>query len=193
MRTSNTLAALLSVAGSLSAGVNLNIDLPKDSPVAVISAASDESNETARGGAMLVDFHASLSLRNSSQHRIRGITLLVTAQAVTPGGKGSVTAPSLDVAPGEIFPVRLDLRLLRPLQAGNSVPVQVGLDGVLFEDLSFYGPDHLSSRRTLTVCELEARRDRRYFKSLLTEGGPERLRQEVLASLARQVDRPDVD
>ena len=93
------------------------IDLPKDSPVAVLSADYKESNETARGGAMLLDLHAALSLRNSSQRRIRGITLLVTAQDVTPGGKGSVTVTSLDVGPDETFPVRIDLRLLRPLQA----------------------------------------------------------------------------
>jgi hypothetical protein len=79
------------------------------------------------------------------------------------------------------------------VQAGNGAPVAMGLDGVLFDDLSFFGPDNLKSRRTLTVCEWEARRDRQYFKSLLSEGGPEKLRQEILASLARQADRPDLD
>ena len=187
-------AALLAVLASAfaSAGVLPKIDLPKDSPVALISSDYGDSSETARGGAMLVDLHAALSLRNSSPRRIRGITLLVSAQEVTPGGKGSVTVTSLDVAPGETFPVRIDLRLLRPLQAG-SAPVQVGLDGVLFDDLSFYGPDNLKSRRTLTVIEFEARRDRRYFKSLLAEGGPQRVQQEILGSLARQVDRPELD
>src|SRR5579884_1886037 len=101
-------------AGSLIAGVLPKIELPKDSPVAVLSADYKDSNETARGGAMLLDLHAALSLRNSSQHRIRGITLFVTAQDVTPGGKGSVTLTSLDVGPQETFPVRVDLRLLRP-------------------------------------------------------------------------------
>ena len=182
-------------AASLSAGVLPlpKIDLPKDSPVAMISADYGDSSETARGGAALLDLHAALSLRNSGTRRIRGITLVVTAQEVTPGGKGSVTVTSLDVGPGESFPVRIDLRLLRPLQGGNVAPVALGLDGVLFDDLSFYGPDILKSRRTLTVCEWEARRDRQYFKSLLNEGGPEKLRQEIVATLARQADRPDLD
>lgn len=175
------------------AAVLPRIDLPKDSPVAVISSDYGDSSETARGGAMLVDLHAALSLRNSGQRRIRGITMLVSAQEVTPGGKGSVTVTGLDVGPGETFPVRIDLRLLRPLQSGSGAPVQVGLDGVLFDDLSFYGPDNLKSRRTLTVIEFEARRDRRYFKSLLAEGGPQRVQQEILAGLARQADRPDLD
>jgi hypothetical protein len=169
------------------------IDLPPDSPVVLLSADYGESNETARGGAMLLDLHAALSLRNSSQRKIRGITLLVTAQDVTPGGKGSVTVTSLDVGPQETFPVRIDLRLLRPLQASAGVPVQIGLDGVLFDDLSFYGPDKLSSRRTLTLSEWEARRDRHYFKSVLAAGGQEKLRQEMLESLTHEADRPSLD
>src|SRR5271169_2886098 len=115
----------------LSAAVLPNIDLPSDSPVALLSADYGGSNETARGGAMLLDLHAALSLRNSSQRRIRGITLLVTAQDVTPGGKGSVMVTSLDVGPDETFPLRIDLRLLRPLPASLAVPVQISLDGVL--------------------------------------------------------------
>src|SRR6202140_4737454 len=109
--------------GTAFAGVLPKIDLPKDSPVAVIASDYGESNETARGGAMLLDLHAALTLRNSSQRRIRGITVLVTAQEVTPGGKGSVTLTSLDIAPFETFPLHIDLRLLRPLQAAGSAPV----------------------------------------------------------------------
>ena len=59
---------------------------------------------------MVLDLHMQLSLRNSSPMRVRGVTLLVTAQEVTPGGKASVAVPSLSVAPGEMFPVRIDLR-----------------------------------------------------------------------------------
>jgi len=194
MASSKLLAAgLLIGAGSLHAAVLPKIDLPKDSPVAVLSADYGNSNETARGGALMLDLHAALSLRNSSQRTIRGITLLVTAQDVTPGGKGSVTVTSLDVAPGDAFPVRIDLRLLRPLQASSSVPVVIGLDGVLFDDLSFYGPDKLSSRRTMALAEQEARRDRKYFKSVLAEGGQDRLQQEMLATLTHEADRPSLD
>lgn len=168
----------------------LKIDLPKDSPVAVVSADWGESSAAPRGGALVVDLHTALSLRNSTQRRIRGVTLIVQAQAVTPGGKASVSVPSLDIGPGETFPVKLDLRLLRPLPAAPGAEVEVGLDGVLFDDLSFYGPDKLNSRRTMTVWELEARRDRRYFKALLEQGGPNALQKEILASIGRQADRP---
>ena len=196
MRSPNVVGAVALYA--LFAGVGHaaavpKIDLPKDSPVVVLSVDPGESSETARGGAMLLDLHAALSLRNASQRRIHGITLAVTAQEVTPGGKGSVTITSLDVGPGEAFPVRVDMRLLRPLQASSNVPVEISLDGVLFEDLSFYGADKLSSRRTMTVSEFEARRDRKFFKSLLAEGGAERLRQEIVESMARQADRPSLD
>lgn len=187
------LCACAFVAGMSPAAVLPKIELPSDSPVAVLGSDYSESSESVRGGATLLDLHAALSFRNSSQRRIRGITLIVTAQDVTPGGKGSVTVTSLDVAPSETFPIRIDLRLLRPLAGGGSIPVLVGLDGVLFDDLQFYGPDKLNSRRTLTLCEFEARRDRQYFKSLMASGGQERLQKEILASIARQADRPNVD
>lgn len=172
---------------------SLKIDLPKDSPVTVVSADWGESRASARGGAMLLDLHTSLSLRNSASQRIRGITLLVVAQEVTPGGKASVTVPSLDVAPGDTFPVRIDLRLLRPLAATGAPLVEVALDGVLYDNLGFYGPNKLNSRRTMMVWEMEARRDRKYFQGLLASAGPEGLRREMIASLARQTDRPRLD
>jgi hypothetical protein len=117
----------------------------------------------------------------------------VTAQEVTPGGKASVAVPSLNVEPGQVFPVRIDLRLLRPLQAGGGPLVQVSLDGVLFEGSEFYGPNRLNSRRSMKAWEMEAERDRRYFKSVLSSAGPEGLRREMLGSLARQDQRPRVD
>ncbi len=80
--------------------VGRKIDFPADSPVTAVSSDWSETRETPRGGAYLLDVHAVLSLRNSSQRRIRGVTLAVLAQEVTPGGKGSVSVPSLDVAPG---------------------------------------------------------------------------------------------
>jgi hypothetical protein len=167
------------------------IDLPPDSPVTLVTADWGDSSATPRGGAFLVDVHASLSLRNSSQRRIRAVTLAVSAQEVTPGGKGSVSIPSLDVAPGDTFPVRIDVPLLRPLSAGAGPAVEVKLDGILFDDLSFYGPDSLHSRRTMTVWELEARRDRQYFKKLLDQaGGKAQLQNAMIDSLARQADRP---
>ena len=185
--------AALAAAGAQAPGPrsSLKINFAPDSPLTLVSADWGESRETVRGGAMLLDLHASLLLKNGGPKRVRGVTLLVLAQDVTPGGKASVAVPSLDAGPGAVFPVRIDLRLLRPLGA---VPlVQVGLDGVLFDDLSFYGPDRLHSRRSMTVWEMEARRDRRHFRSVLEARGAEGLRAEILASLARQAERPRLD
>ena len=171
----------------------MHIVFPEDSPVTVVSADWGESNASARGGAMLLDLHTSLSLRNSGTRRIRGITLLVSAQDVTPGGKASVSVPSLSADPGENFPIRIDLRLMRPLQSGNGPLVEIGLDGILFDDLSFFGPNRLNSRRSMTVWELEARRDRQYFKQVLESRGREGLKAEMLASIDHQADRTSMD
>src|SRR5579872_4013405 len=188
---SRTLLALV-CAGAMSLPAqtpSVKIDLSKDSPVTLLSADWGDSTAIARGGVYQVNVRASLSLRNSSQKRIRGVTLAVLAQEVTPGGKGSVSQP-MDVSPNDSFTFRIDLALLRPLSAGQGVPaVEVRLDGVLFEDLSFYGPDKLHSQHNMTVWELEARRDRKYFKTLLETAGKEGLQKDMLASLARESDR----
>ncbi len=185
----HTGVAVLIVALSASAQTPaLKIDLPKDSPVAVLSIDPAGSRAVPRGGVYLIDLHASLSLRNSSQKRIRGVVLAVQAQEVTLAGtKATVSRPSLNVGPGEAFSVPIEQTLTRSLRTGDETPsVEVQLDGVLFEDLSFYGPDKLHSQRALTVWDQEARRDRNYFKGLLTAAGAEGLRSEML----RQVDLP---
>ncbi len=162
------------------------IDLPADAPVEMLSADWGDSNARPVGGAFSVDVRAALSFRNTGQRRIRGVTLAVLSQEVTPGGRGSVSVPSLDVAPGENFPININLHLLRPIGAPGGPAVEVRLDGVLFDDLNFYGPDKLHSRRTMTVWELEARRDRQYFKKLLEQAGGKGLQQAIIDSLARQ-------
>ena len=190
-------AAAAALAYGQEAGVDLRgglkINLPKDSPLAVAALDLGPSKGTARGGAVMLDLHASLRLRNLSGKRVKGVTLLVLAQDVTAGGKGSVAAPSLDVAPGDDFPVRIDLRMVRPVSNGAEPLVQVLLDGVLFDDLSFFGENRLNSRRQLTVWELEARRDRKHFQQLLEARGAEPLRLEIMAAIARQDSRPRVD
>jgi len=40
-------------------------------------------------------------------------------------------------------------------------------DGVLCQDLTFYGPDRLHSRHSLTAREVETQRDREHFKRVL--------------------------
>jgi hypothetical protein len=183
--------AALAQQPALDPRTSLKIEFPPDSPVTLVSADLGDSATMARGSAMVIDLRSSLSLRNSGPRRIRGVTLLVTAQEVTAGGKASVSVPSLNVAFGETFPVRIDLRLLRPLVPVGPLVV-VSLDGVLFDDLSFYGPNRLNSRRSMTVFEMEARRDRRHFKSVLASLGEDGLRKTILESMARQADIPRV-
>jgi len=181
------------LAGALSLNaqsVSQKIDLGgKDSPLGFIGSDFQPSNATVRGGAYFVDVHASLSMRNSSQRRIRSVTLVVLAQEVTPAGKGSVSVPGLNVAPGEVFSVRIDMPLVRPLSAGGGPSVEVKLDGVLFDDMSFYGPDKLHSRRTMTMWEMAAQQYRARLKTLLEASGGSAVQDEIRNSLARQADR----
>src|SRR4051812_3727461 len=73
------------------------IDFPHDAPVTLAGDEWGGSAATVRGGAYAIDIRVALSLRNASQRRIRSITLAVLAQEATPGGKGSISVPSLDV------------------------------------------------------------------------------------------------
>src|SRR5512143_481729 len=104
MSTRNSAILLLSAALAGWAQISqpassAKVNFPADSPVALVSADWGESRTEARGGALVLDLHTSLVLRNAGQKRIRGVTLLVQAQEVTAGGKGSVSVPSLDVGP----------------------------------------------------------------------------------------------
>jgi hypothetical protein len=119
---------------------SIAINLPSDSPVTLVGSDVGESRASARGGAMVLDLHMVLKLRNGSAHRVRALTMVVSAQEVTPGGKGQVTIPCLDIAAGEVFPLPINIRLLRPLQTQGGPLVDVRLDGILFSDFSFYGP-----------------------------------------------------
>lgn len=194
-------AALCSAAAALwaqvpgsSSNFQGSVAFEPNSPVAPMSTSWTGSTAQPRGGALVIDVHAAMVLKNLDRRRIRGITLVVGVGAPesAPGGKGSVSLPSLDVAPGETFPVKIDLNLLRPLQQGSGPLVEVKLDGVLFDDLSFAGPNHLKSQRTLTIWELEARRDRQHFRAMLERGGPDALRGELMASAQRIQDRQQV-
>ena len=183
------------VAGALCAQTPLDprIEFAADSPLTVVSSNWDESKTTARGGAMVIDLKSSIVLKNTQNKRIRAVTLLVLAQDATPGGKGSITLPSLDIGPKENFPVKIDMRLLRPLDGNGASQVRVRLDGVLFDDLSFLGDNRLNCRRSMLLWEMEARRDRKYFKSVLEAKGLDGLQKEVLTSLEHQAQRPKVD
>jgi hypothetical protein len=178
-------AAVLAQDTPLPSG-SIGINLPKDSPVLISMMSPDQSRASARGGALILDLHMSLSLRNVSANRIHGVTLRVFSQEGVAGGKGSVTYPSLNIGPGEDFPVRIESQLVRPAQGVIGPLVQVEIDGVLYQDLKFWGPDRLHSKRILTAHELEAQRDREYFKRVLAQSGKDGLKQAIYQSLERQ-------
>jgi hypothetical protein len=162
-------------------GRYLDVDFPRDSPVLMVSFDLGPTTTRVRNMSIQLDLHAALLLRNTGTKPLSGLTLRVEAQDLTPSGKGSVTVPSLDVDPGEVFPVRIDMELMRPFSApkGNGAMVQVSLDCALFNDLTAYGPDRLGSRRALMVYELEARRERQYFAKLLETNRLADIREEL--------------
>ena len=201
-RSSFSLAVALGLLGGagvraqevpLDAQTSVKVNVPENSPLTLVSTSMGESRAMSRGAALVLDLHMSLTLRNASPNRVRGVVLRVVSQEVTVGGKASVSFPSLNVGPGEAFPVRIDLQLMRPTQAVAGPLVQVDLDGVLFQNLSFYGPDRLHSQRTLTAWELEAQRDREHFKRVLAQAGQAGLQQSMVESLALQAERPQLD
>jgi hypothetical protein len=169
---------------------SVKINLPADSPVALLSISNDFSRTSVRGPALLLDLNLSLTLRNTSANRIHGVTLRVVSQEVALGGVGSVFQPGLNVGPGEVFPVHITTKLMRPAQMAGGPLLQVNLDGVLFQDFTFYGPDKLHSRRIMTASEMEAQRDRTALKQLLAQGGMPGLRDGILKILARQESLP---
>jgi hypothetical protein len=173
--------SLTAAGGAESGGQWLGVQFPADSPVLFVSFNMGPSTVRPRGVSMALDLHASLMLRNVGDKSISGLTLRVEAEDLKASGKGSVIMPSLNVQPGEVFPVRIDMELLRPFNVpkSNSALVQVSLDCALFSDLSAYGPDKLHSRRALLVFELEAKRDRRYLAKLLEDDRLPELREEL--------------
>src|SRR5215469_4320807 len=166
---------------------NVSVKFPADSPVVFVDATTGESRTAASGAALLIDLHLSLTLRNIGSRRVHSVKLGVVAEKVALGGKGSQSYTGMNVGPGETFPVRIDTQLMKPFQGGPLVVVQ--LEGVLFDDLTFYGTD-LNAQRTMTAWELEARRDREYFRRTLAQSGIEGLKQAIFASMERQRLRP---
>ncbi len=177
------LASCTAFAADESGGL-LEVEFPHDSPVLPVHFGLQEPGPTTasvRGASIVVNLHASLLLRNTGTKAISGLTLMVEAPDLTPSARGSVTVPSLHAKPGEVFPVRINMQLSRPISMGRGkgAMMQLSLDCALFSDLSAYGPDKLQSRRMLMVYELEARRDRRYLTNLLESGRLAELREEL--------------
>jgi hypothetical protein len=98
-----------------------------------------------------------------------------------------------NVAPGDVFDMAINGRVMRPAQGAVGPLVRVTVDGVLFRNYEFYGPDRLNSRRQMIAREMEADRDRKYFKQVLQARGPDGLKREMLESLSRQNERPHLD
>ena len=169
----------------------VSVNFPTDSPVVQIASSMGQSRTASAGAALLIDLHLSLTLRNISTRRIRSVKLGVLAQEVAVGGKAAQYSTGMNIGPGETFPVRIDTQLMKPFQSAGPL-VDVRLEGVLFDDLSFYGTD-LNAQRTMTAWELEAQRDREYFRRALAQGGVEGLKREVFASLDRQRLRPRLE
>jgi hypothetical protein len=191
------LAGLLGAASLLAqdaplASNSVRIDLPEDSPVAVMKWDTGTSRTASRGAALVLDLNLSLTLRNISNNRIHGVTLRIVSQEVAMGGVGSVFQPGLNVGPGEAFPVHIATKLMRPMLMSGGPLLQVNLDGVLFQDLTFYGPDKLHSRRIMTASEMEAQRDRTALKRLLARGGNPALTDAILRILDRRKELPDI-
>ena len=185
-------AASLLAQDSPLASSQVRIDLPEDSPVAVMRTDTGTSRTTARGAALVLDLNLSLTLKNIGNNSIHGVTLRIVSQEVAMGGVGSVFQPGLNVGPGEAFPVHISTKLMRPMQMGGGPLLQVNLDGVLFQDLSFYGPDKLHSRRIMTASEMESQRDRLALKRVLAQGGNPALKDAIVKILARRDALPQI-
>src|ERR1700692_3077819 len=105
---SKSVLLVLAAAGLLSAQeskLNLNdsfkFNLPDGSPLSMLSINYENSHAGARGGALVLDLHMPVVLRNQDSRRVRGITMLISAQEGAPGGRASQSFPTLDVGHNE--------------------------------------------------------------------------------------------
>ena len=167
-------------------GLHLTFEMEHGSPVTLVSADLGQSRVFSRGGARVFEIQALLTFRNSEARHIRGISLVVAAGNHTPGSRGVVRSAVFDIPEGVAFPVPIELRLCRSVQEPDSAPVRVRLDGVLFDDLGFYGRDESGSRQWLTARESEAHAARLHLKTLLERYGIEALRSEVLSTVRHE-------
>lgn len=198
MSIAKSIAALLALA-ALAAAQTADWQSPdkavaivlEGAPVELVAKDLSQTAIRARGGAAVIDLKGEITLRNGGQKSVRAVTLLVEAQEFAAGGKASVAVPSLRVAGGETFAAQLRLRLVRPLPAPTPA-VRISIDGVLYDDYTFAGPNALASRQRMTAWEREADRDRAYFRGMLQDGGDDLLRETVLTSLSRQRQRPQL-
>ncbi|MDE0108203.1 MAG: hypothetical protein OXJ37_21215 [Bryobacterales bacterium] len=186
--------AVASAAQSARAQVpQVAVDIPDGVPLRVAAQDFSDSEFEVRGGAIVIHLSGSLHFRHDGAEPVRAIALRVAAGEETLGGRATVTMPSLHATSGESFEVPFNLRLVRPLSAGQGPAVRIEPDAVLFASLAAVGPDRLDSIRKLTVLEMEARRDREHFLALWQRGGKPALTAAMQASLRRQAARPRLE
>lgn len=169
------------------------VDIPDGVPLRVAAQDFSDSEFEVRGGAIVIHLSGSVHFRHYGAEPVRAIALRVAAGEETLGGRAAVTMPSLHAARDESFEVPFNLRLVRPLSAGQGPAVRIEPDAVLFASLAAVGPDRLDSIRKLTVLEMEARRDREHFLALWQRGGKPALTAAMQASLRRQAARPRLE
>lgn len=186
--------AVVSAAQSVRAQVpEVTVDIPDGVPLRVDAQDFSDSDFEVRGGAIVIHLSGWVHFRHRGADPVRAIALRVTASEETLGGRAAVTMPSLHATRDESFEVPLNLRLVRPLTAGQGPAVRIEPDAVLFASLAAAGPDRLDSIRKLTVLEMEARRDREHFLALWRRGGRPALTAAMQASLRRQAARPRLE
>lgn len=168
----------------------VHVSITPDIPLSLVSKDLSSTRVQIMGAIMMVDLKCRLEVRNESTSFLRGVVMGVVSAEHSPGGKASVALPSLNIAPDDMTVLNVDLKLVRPFPSNTDHAVNVDIDGALFTDMVFRGPNEFDSRRKLVVWEMEAERDRRHFKSLLASGGREQLATAMQASVQRQQQRP---
>ncbi len=166
------------------------VAVPAEVPLAIVSTDFKDSEIRPRGGTLVIGLDGEVRLRNTGAGRIRGITVAVSAAESALGGRAVFAASSLNVPPSKTFPLNLNMRLLRPLPSPAGAVVRATVDGVLYDNLVFTGPNRLDSKRKMTVRELEARRDREHFRTIFESEGRDGIVQAMQSSLRRQAERP---
>lgn len=166
------------------------VDIPDGVPFQVEAFDFENTDWQPRGGALVIELEGSVRFRQLGPQTVRALTLAVDAHDRMLGGRASVSIPSLHAATGDAIEVYVSLRMLRPLPGPPGPAVRIAPDAVLYDSLAAAGPNRLGSVRAMIARELEARRDRAYFRAQLEAGGRDALVSAMQASLRRQAARP---
>jgi len=168
----------------------VNVEIASDVPLSLVSQDLSKTKIQVMGALMVIDLNCRLEVRNDSDRFLRGVVMGVVTAEHSPGGKASVAVPSLNIPPDGTTDLSVDLKLVRPFPPSSNHAVNLSIDGALFTNLTFRGPNQFDSRRKLVVWEKEAERDRAHFKSLLAAGGRRQLETAIQVSVQRQQQRP---